>query len=454
MTVATSPSSADSGLVRAVGRWALVAMTINGIIGAGIFGLPSRIHALTGPYGLLAFIACAVVIACIALCFAEVSSRFTLTGGPYLYVREAFGPVAGFLVGWLVWVTRVTALAVISNVMASYLAFFWPPAGTGWGRAAATTAVMASLAIINLVGVRKAAGAISGLTIGKLAPLLLFVGVGLFFLDPHGFALTRVPDAGSFSKAVLLMIFAFSGFEATVIAAGEMKDPRRDIPFALFVAIAVSTVMYVMIQAVCIGTLPGLAASEKPLADASMRFMGTAGGSVIALGALVSTMGTLCGAMLLGSRVLFAMSERNQIPGWLARTHPRFHTPHVAILITAGLGLALALTGTFTYLVSLSVIARLATYLSTAAALPVFRRNARARPALFIVPAGGVVVTLAIAACLWLLTQSGARELRDVGITLATGFCLYAAHRWWSARQMLARPPDSAASTATPDDLG
>jgi amino acid transporter len=336
------------------------------------------------------------------------------------------------------WITRVTSLAVIANVMASYLAYFWAPAGSGWGRATAMTAVVVPLTVINLVGVRQAAGTATVLAIGKLMPLLLFVAVGLFFLDPGSFAGARPPDAGSFTQSVLLLIFAFGGFEAVVVAAGEMQEPRRNLPFALLVSIGGATLLYVLIQVVCIGTLPGLGASEKPLADASVRFMGAAGASVIAAGALISTVGTLCAILLVGPRVLFAMSAQDQLPRLFARTHRRFQTPHVAIMLTAGVGLALSISGTFTYLLGINVIARLTAYLSTAAALLVFRRVERDRPALFSVPAGGFVATLALAACAWLLARSGARELRDVGIALAAGLCVFAADRWWRARRAVA----------------
>ena len=374
MTDRTSPPT-DPGLLRDVGRWPIVALTINGIIGAGIFGLPSKVDALAGPWGLLAFVACAVVVASIALCFAEVSSRFTHTGGPYLYTHHAFGATAGFTIGWLMWLTRVTAMAVISNVMASYLAYFWPPAAGGWGRAAAMSVVVISLTVINFVGVKQAATAAMVFTIGKLVPLLVFVGVGLFFIDPKAFVGTPPPSTSSFTQAVLLAVYAFSGFESAVVAAGEMQDPRRDLPFALFLSLAVAALLYVLIQVVCIGTLPGLEASDRPLADAGVRFMGPIGASFIAAGALVSTTGTLCASVLIGPRVLFAMAERRQMPGFFGSVHDRFHTPHIAILINAAVGLALSISGTFTYLLGLNVIARLATYVSTSAALPVLRRR-------------------------------------------------------------------------------
>jgi amino acid transporter len=331
------------------------------------------------------------------------------------------------------WITRVTALATIANVMASYLAFFWAPAATGAPHALVVCVALAALAVLNVAGVRWVARATNGLTIAKLVPLVLFVAVGLFALDPRAFVAGPWPPAASFSQAMFQLVFAFAGFEATVVVAGEGRDPRRDVPFALMLAIGLSTVFYVLIQVVCIGTLPGLAGSEKPLADAGARVLGAAGGGLIAFGALLSTVGTLCGSLLIGSRLLFAMSEQDQLPGVLNRVHPRFRTPHVAVLITFGAGLALVLTGTFTYVLGINVLTRLATYALTAGALIAFRRRPIAPAAGFRAPGGVALAILAIATCVWLGSRSGMRELRDLGLACVAGALIFAAHRW-SAR--------------------
>jgi amino acid transporter len=288
------------------------------------------------------------------------------------------------------------------------------------------TALTAALTVANLRGVRNSAVVCNVLTIGKLTPLLLFALAGIFFIDPSRFALGAAPQAQPFTQAVMQLIFAFAGFEATVIAAGEMRNPQRNLPFAMLVAIGGVTVLYLLIQIVCIGTLPELASTERPLADASLQFLGAAGASLIAAGALISTLGTYNGIMLLGPRLLYAMAENSQIPRLFARVHPRFHTPHAAILLTAFLGLVLSISGSFTYLLTLGVIARLLTYIVTAAALLVFRRRPHMEPAHFRVPGGAVFPVLTLALCAWLIVNSGARELRDVGIAIAIGLVLFA----------------------------
>src|SRR5262252_6567145 len=232
-------SVSEEGLVRGIRKWDLVAATINGIIGAGIFGLPAKAFALIGPYSLLAFIACAFVVLLIILCFAEVSSRFDETGGPYLYARAAFGKTVGFEVGWLTWLVRLTAFAANCNLLVAYLGFFWPGATRPVPRAAIIVFVVASLAVINLLGIRQAAFFMNICTVGKLLAMIIFVGVGLFFINQGAFALPPRPSTGAFSQAVLLLVYAFTGFEMATIPAGETRHPQRDLPRALLIAIAV-----------------------------------------------------------------------------------------------------------------------------------------------------------------------------------------------------------------------
>src|SRR5437870_1710510 len=314
----------EEGLVRGIRRWDLVAVTINGIIGAGIFGLPAKVYLLIGSYSLIAFLACAFVVLLIILCFAEVGSRFDETGGPYTYAREAFGPAVAFEVGWLIWLARLTAFAANCNLMVSYLGFFWPAANSTIPRALIITGVVLFLTALNVTGVRQAAIASDIFTIGKLVPMFIFIGVGLFFLNPHAFTLGVRPATGAFSQSVLLLLYAFTGFEMATIPAGEIRNPQKNMPQALLIATAVVTFTYILIQVVCIATLPGLGTSTKPLADAGQRFMGTAGAALISAGAMISIAGNLNVLVLSGSRIPFAFAEREQLPAFLAQVHRRF----------------------------------------------------------------------------------------------------------------------------------
>ncbi len=408
-----------------------MAVTINGIIGAGIFGLPSKVYALIGSYSLIAFVVCALVVTLIILCFAEVGSRFEQTGGPYLYAQKAFGPTVAFEVGWLIWLARLTAFAANCNLMVSYLSFFWAPANLGVTRALIIIGVVVILTALNIFGVRQAAIASNIFTIGKLVPMLIFIAVGLFFLNPHSFALGARPTTGAFSQSVLLLLYAFTGFEMAVIPAGEIKNPQRDLPRALLIAMAVIATTYILIQVVSIGTLPELAKSIKPLADAGQRFMGTAGAAIISLGAIISVAGNLNITVLSASRVPFAIAEQKQLPSIFARVHPRFSTPHISILVTTALMLALTLKSSFVAALTISTIARLVAYAVTCASLPVLRRRANAPAAHFKLRGGPLIAAAALILAVWLLLNSTLYEAMASAVAAVVGFLLFLSYRFY-----------------------
>jgi len=374
---------------------------------------------------LVAFLVCAIVICFIIFCFAEVSSRFTETGGPYLYARKAFGPFIGFEIAWLSWLTRVTAFATIGNLLVSYLAFFLPEASSELWRTIIITGIIVLLTIINILGVRETAIVSNIFTVGKLIPLLLFVLVGIFFINFQNYSFEVSPGYSSFSTAVMLLVFAFTGFEASTITAGEVKDPRKNFPFALFMALGVVVMLYVLIQFVCIGTLPGLANSERPLTDASFRFLGRTGASIISIGALISMSGALNSAMLASTRLPFALAEQGQLPKVLSATHSRFHTPYRSILLSSAAILIISLSYTFMSALTITTITRLIIYIATCGGLLALRRNSKEREAIFKIPAGTFVSITALLLCLWLLSNSAWREVRDVTVVIAAGLIFY-----------------------------
>src|SRR5438132_3811383 len=425
----TNRSLSDEGLVRGIRKWDLVAFTVNAVIGAGIFGLPAKAYSLIGAYSLIAFFACAFVVLLIILCFAEVGSRFDETGGPYTYARAAFGPTVAFGVGWLSWLARLTAFAANCNLMVSYFAFFWPAASNAVPRAVIITLVVLLLTAINILGLRQAAIAGDLFTIGKLVPMLIFIAIGLFFLNPHAFALAARPATGAFSQSVLLLLYAFTGFEMATIPAGEIRNPQKNMPQALLIATAVVTFTYILIQVVCIGTLPGLGTSTKPLADAGQRFMGTAGAALISAGAIISIAGNLHGLVLSGSRIPFALAEREQLPAFLAQVHRRFFTPHLSIISTAAVMLVLTLKISFVAALTISAIARLVTYAVTCAALPVLRRRADAPKAAFRLPGGSIIAVLSLVLAVWLLMNSTLYEAVAATIAAAVGFLIFLGYR-------------------------
>jgi amino acid transporter len=422
----------EADLVRGIRRWDLVAIAINGIIGAGIFGLPSKVYALIGTYSLIAFVACALVVALIILCFAEVSSRFEETGGPYLYAREAFQPAVAFEIGWLFWLVRITAFAANCNLLINYLSFFWAPATSPSWRALIIVLVVVMLAIVNLLGIRQAAIVSNLFTVGKLVPIIIFIAAGLFFLNPQAYELGPAPTSAAFSQSVLLLVYAFTGFEMATIPAGEIRDPQRSLPRALLIAIVVVAVLYILIQVVCVGTLPGLAQSQKPLADAGSQFLGAAGGAIISAGAVVSIIGNLNILLLSASRLPFAMAEQKQLPAFVGRIHRRFFTPYVAILITAGLMMILTLRSSFLAALTISVIARLFTYGATCLALPLFRSRREVPAALFRLPGGPVIAILSLLLIVWLLLHSTWAEAKSAAVAAAVGLLIYIAYWFYS----------------------
>lgn len=420
----------DEGLSREIRKWDLVALLINVTVGAGILKLPADVQRTVGNYSLLAFVVCAVIIGLIALCFAEVGSRFSGTGGPYLYARETFGPTTAFLVGWLMWLTRLAGFATLVQVFVAYLGYFWPAAESGLPRTAIISGLVVVLTAINLIGVKESARASDVFTVSKLIPLVLFVVVGLFFINPAQFTFTAHLSPGSFSSAVFVLVYVFSGFEAVLVNSGEVCQPQRVIPFALLVSLSAAVVLFLLIQVVCIGVLPELANSERPLADASYEFLGALGPTIISIGALISIFGTLNVIMLACTRLPFAMAAQGQLPAPLARVHKRFRTPHVSILISAAAALMIALPGTFIYAVKITVITRVIVYASTCAALPILRRRSTAEESdAFRAPAGVAISIVCVVLCLWLLVSSDWREARDVSVAIAIGLVAYAATR-------------------------
>jgi len=429
MKRAETPPPDESSLLRALGRWDLLALVINGIIGAGIFGLPAKVQALLGVYGLGAILVCAAIIGLVVLCFAEVASRFTRTGGPFIYADAAFGPLLGFLTGWALWIARVTGCCAICSLLLRYLADLAPAMNQGAGRVATASVIIGGLTVLHVRGIRGAASFGNLVTVAKLLPLLLFVAIGLFHVDWARFQPTGPPINEHFAEAVLLLGFAFVGWESVVVAAGETQDPRRDLPRALIAGLALVAVLYGLIQLVCIGTLPRLAASERPLVDAGRTFLGPAGALMITLGGAISMLGTLNGSMITISRLPYAMAAAGQLPRALAAVHPRHRTPHVAVVFSAVLVLGFTLSGRFVYLLTVSTISRLLVFAVTCAAMPKLRHSPGVPSARFVLRGGAMIPAAALALIAWLLASSSFAATRDVAVLTAFGALLYAIGR-------------------------
>ncbi len=395
-------------LIRALGRWSLTALMVNSIIGSGVFGLPSTVAGQVGRWSPLAVVLAGAGMAVIFGCFAEVASHFQQAGGPYLYAREAFGRLMGIQTAWMLYLGQVTAPAANANLFVIYLAEFWPQAKYPLPRALIITVLVGVLAAINVRGVRAGAQVSNFFSAAKLVPLLAVIVLGFFVLFAHHApapaAQGATPDAGEWLKAVLLMVFAYGGFETALAPMGEAKNPRRDAPFALFTALAVCVVIYGLIQWVVVAVLPHAAHSERPLADVARVALGPVGGGLLAVGALIAFYGYLSAKILAMPRVTFALAEQGDFPKIFAAVHRRFHTPYVSILFFAAMVWVFALSGQFKWNVTLSTVARLLYYAVGCAALPMLRRK-QPGEARFRLPAGNFLAGLGIVLCIVLVTR-------------------------------------------------
>ena len=396
----------QGSLVRAIGRWSLAALTINSVIGSGVFGLPSVIAGHLGRLSPLAVLLAGAAIGTVMACFAEVASYFNQGGGPYLYARAAFGRLTGLQMAWMLWLVRITAPAANANLFVIYLGEFWPRARDPLPRFAILTVLLGILLIINVRGVRGGTRTSNAFTVAKLLPLLAIGIVGAFYLFHHApqLSATTQPGARGWLKAMLLLAFAYGGFEGAITPMGEAKNPRRDVAFALFTTLITCTALYALIQWVVVGILPDPAGSERPLADVARIVLGPGGAAFIAIGALVSVYGYLSANMLAVPRITFAMAEGGDFPAIFAAIHPRFRTPYYSIVVFALLTWLLALLGSFAWNVTLSAAARLFFYAGGCAALPVLRRKWPGA-ALFRLPAGILFAVLGVLICIVLMSQ-------------------------------------------------
>lgn len=432
MTARTAPAdtsaAAGPSLRRELGRWDLTAIGVNQVIGAAVFAVPASLAASVGAWSPWVVAAVGLASMLIALSFAEVSSRFDATGGPYLFTRAAFGRFPAFQVGWLLWFTRAASWASVINVLATSLGLYAPALRSGWPRMALISAVIAVITAVNIRGIRQSSLVVNVFTAGKLTPLVIFVVVGFFYIDSAALIPGERPDVKELAATTLLLIFAFGGYEVVPVPAGEARDPRTAVPFALIMTIAIVTVVMILVQIVALGTLPGLATSSTPLADAAVRFMGAGGAALLTAGAVISTTGNNMGQALSGSRNLFALAEQGDLPRVFARVHPEFRTPVIAILVTAGVALVLALSGTFVTLALASAMTRLVVYVATCASTlrlrsPQFKGKVKA--AAFTVPLGPVIPLAAIIIALAILFGATPAQLRSGAWAMLAGTVLY-----------------------------
>ncbi|PZR76362.1 MAG: amino acid permease [Chthoniobacterales bacterium] len=444
----TPPQRVDEQLVRAIGVPGLAANIVSSTIGAGIFVLPATVAAGLGAAAPLAFIVCAGAMIVFVTCFAIAGSRVSLTGGLYAYVEVAFGRYVGFLAGVLYGMTALGAVAGIVNVLANSIALIGPFLGGPVMRVVVMLIVYGGLVVINIRGVREGAGAVTIITVTKLLPLLLFIGVGIFFIHPANLTWTAWPGSKALGDAIIVLIFAFVGIEVALIPSGEVKNPTRTVPRAAYLALVVTTVIYIMIQLVAQGTLgPSLANyPDAPLAEAAANFLGNIGRTILLAGATISAFGFVTSDILSSPRMIFAFGRDGVLPRWFAHVHPRYRSPDVAIVTYAVLAFALSVTGTFQQLAVLSNVAVLLMYLLCCAACWfLVQRDVRADGRPFNFPGMKIVPVLAVILIVWLLVQSALSDsgvgsdtragLRIAAVLLAAGSVFYLVRTRWTVNR-------------------
>jgi amino acid transporter len=405
----------------------MVALAVNSIVGSGIFGLPAPVAGLLGRASPLAVLIAGAGMGVIIACYAEVGSQFTETGGTYLYLRHTFGRLVGLQVGWLTLLSRLTAVAAAVNLLVTYLAEFWPGATQPAARLAIITAFIGALAAVNCRGVGAGTVMSNASVVAKLAALgmVCVAGVGWLLIHPAVPAQPLAPGTDSWLKAMLLLLFAYGGYEAALNPMGEAHNPRRDVAFALFAALVTVTVLYSVLQWVVVGVLPDPAHSQRPLADAARVMLGQAGAGLVAVGALISVYGYVSANMLTTPRGLFALAQGGDFPALLGTVHPRWRTPYVSIVVFAVLLWAFSQFASFAWNVTLSAVARVVFYAGICAAVPVLRRR-QPEAAAFRLKGGLTLPVLGVAICVALLTRVDFGQSLFLLATVAVGLINWA----------------------------
>ena len=426
-------------LVRAIGRWSLVALVLNTIIGTGVFILPGTVGGMLGWAGVWAWVLAALFTAAMIVCFAEVASRFTGAGGAYLYTHAAFGHYVGILMAWMSYFVRCITAAVQANLFVTYLTELWPAAATRPAEIAVTTVFIGAHAAVNIRSVGSGAGVSNVFAAIKAGSLILFGAVGLAWLGSgQGVPAVLGSDGslGAWLQALLLLMFAYGGFESALIPLAEAKDPRTDAPFALLAGLVLVTVVYLAAQVTVLATLPDPDVNNRPLAESARVMLGAGGAVVITVAALISVYGWVASNMLNVPRLTMAMAERGDLPAFFGRIHPTFRTPVISILIFAGISWALALQAGLLSNLSLSAVSRLLLYGSVCLALPVFRARERrgvnppeVGEARFRIAGGPIFAAIGVGIAVVLSTRMNMREVLSMA-----GLVVLATAHWWYLR--------------------
>jgi amino acid transporter len=428
----THGSSPETSLRRSIGTLALAAGIVNVTLGAGIYRLPANMAATLGPTAPIAYLLCALAMSLIVLCMAEAGSRVMLTGGPYAYVEVGLGPFVGFLAGFLLWMLLTFAMAAVATVLMANLGALVPPLASRRASAAVLVVIYAVFGLVNSLGVDRGTRVNNAITVVKVLPLLVLLVGGLFAIRPENITVINPPDLPTLARSSILLIFAFAGIEAALVPSGEVKDPARTVPRALFIAMALITVLYAGLQLVAQGVLgSALAMSPAPLADAAGAALGARARTLLLAGAIISMLGH-AGAMILATpRTLFAFARDGFLPATLARLHPVYRTPIAAIVLQCALVLVLAISNSFERLAIIANLSTLVLYGTCCVATwQLRRRDVQGGGTPFRLPAPAVVIVLACLVIGWMLTSVTLAEWTALGMGLTIASVIFAVRRY------------------------
>ena len=429
-------------LVRALGRRDIIGILLNAMIGSGMLAAPAKVYAIAGGWSFLVLLASALLLVPLILCFADLGSRFSATGGPYLYARSALSPPAAFSVGWLLWFSQAMSAATLCNLMVSYLAGFSPDLAQGWPRVAVILGLGLTLTVIALAGIRESARVSNLLIVIKVGFVGVFLLAGLAFIDlDHLKATTAVPHAPQFATAMLIYLFAYSGFERGAVIAGEAREPRRDVPIALAASVAIATLAYGAVLLVCVGILDAPAATDRPLAEVGRQIFGAPGAVAVSAGALVVITGTLFIIVISMPRMLLALAEQDQLPAALATVHPRWRTPHVAILISSTLCFGLAVASDLITALTIATATRVVSYILCCVALARLSGRPEAPQPQFRLPFASPVAIVTALLFTVVLVIGARKELVPLAVVTAIGLLILLAHTWSRRAQTKAVQP-------------
>lgn len=418
-------ATSESLLRRELGKIGVATIAMNGVIGSGIFALPAVAIAQAGYFSPWVFVLCGILILFVALSLARAASFFDITGGPIVYTTHAFGRFVGFQTGLLIYVSRVAAIAASANLIVSYAAAIWSPLASGTPRISGIAAYIALATALNAAGMRAGMAGIYIISIVKLAPLALLILVGLPSAEWASVAGAEVLPPGPLGETMLVMMYAFIGFEFSLISAGETRNAKSDIPKALVGTVVAIALAYALIQLVVVSVAPDIGQSDTPLVEVAGRLMGRMGALALGIGVVFSVGGGSLTSLLTAPRLTFALARDGSLPAWFGKVNEKSHVPVNSILFCGLFSLAMAVGQHYVWLVTLSTFVRLVTYALCIASLPVIERTIPAEEGQFRLPGGYIIPVIGFVLTIWLMSHSTVDNLLIAGAVVAVGTVIF-----------------------------